>query len=182
MESTRSRQVRPMPQYRQALAEMNSSLAGVNVRAMRALTGSLAPAAASTLLTPTFYLATQHIHPAQLLAALCAAAGDCYIVSAGVVETGADGFMRVVEEHSAVESARKVGVVHPIPGKHTPVPGSLLLLHRPGPQTSTFYAQPAHRSLSSLAPAGHEVCAGHAGCSQPCAHATQRRTSFHPDR
>jgi hypothetical protein len=35
-------------------------------------------------------------------------AGDCYIVSAGVLATGPDGFMRVLDSHDAADSAARV--------------------------------------------------------------------------
>lgn len=35
-------------------------------------------------------------------------AGDCYIVSAGVVQAGPDGFLHILESHDPVDSARKV--------------------------------------------------------------------------
>jgi class 3 adenylate cyclase len=35
-------------------------------------------------------------------------AGDCYIVSAGVLTTGPDGFMRVLDSHDPADSAARV--------------------------------------------------------------------------
>jgi hypothetical protein len=35
-------------------------------------------------------------------------AGDCYIVSAGVLATGPDGFMRVLDSHDPADSAARV--------------------------------------------------------------------------
>jgi hypothetical protein len=35
-------------------------------------------------------------------------AGDCYIVSAGAVATGHDGFLHVLDSHDAADSARRV--------------------------------------------------------------------------
>jgi hypothetical protein len=36
--------------------------------------------------------------------------GDCYILSAGVVAPGPDGFMTVMDQHDPLDSARRVMV------------------------------------------------------------------------